>query len=186
MSRANVVGVALLVWMLFSCSPTEESGDLPFSGVRVGEVLAGEATGFAKADRVIPFIFPRDHGVHPEFRSEWWYLTAVLVDADGNEFGMQYTLFRQALFPQSPASGESVWRSGQAYMAHLAVTDVNSAQHRADMRFSRAHPENAFVSADPFAARIDDWSLVQTLPLGPKLGQMNGYTGLSRSLWKKA
>src|SRR5438128_1158652 len=58
--------------------------------------LAEQADGFAA---VIPgkrFAFPADHGPHPEFRIEWWYVTANLRDARGAAYGAQWTLFRQA------------------------------------------------------------------------------------------
>ena len=42
------------------------------------------------------FTFPRDHGSHPEFRIEWWYVTANLKDSTGAAYGAQWTLFRQA------------------------------------------------------------------------------------------
>ena len=43
--------------------------------------------------------FPRDFGAHPDYRIEWWYLTANLEDARGTSYGVQWTLFRQALEP---------------------------------------------------------------------------------------
>ncbi|MBN8986255.1 MAG: iron ABC transporter permease, partial [Rhizobiales bacterium] len=51
--------------------------------------LGGEAAGFA---RVVPgkrFVFPDDFGAHPEFRIEWWYVTANLRDASGVAYGAQ-------------------------------------------------------------------------------------------------
>ncbi|MGE5790079.1 MAG: lipocalin-like domain-containing protein, partial [Syntrophaceae bacterium] len=38
--------------------------------------------------------FPRDHGAHPEFRTEWWYFTGNLRDEAGNRYGYQLTFFR--------------------------------------------------------------------------------------------
>ena len=44
------------------------------------DVIRGrEATdGFALANVPRTFEFPRDHGPHPEFRHEWWYVTGNL------------------------------------------------------------------------------------------------------------
>ena len=39
-------------------------------------------------------VFPRDHGAHPTFRTEWWYVTGWLVDDKGVERGFQITFFR--------------------------------------------------------------------------------------------
>ena len=36
---------------------------------------------------------PRDHGAHPGFRTEWWYVTGWLRTPDGGERGFQITFF---------------------------------------------------------------------------------------------
>ncbi len=117
---------------------------------------------FAKADRVVEFVFPRDHGPHPEYRSEWWYLTAVLTAAGGREFGVQFTLFRQGIEPGSRAvavTGATAWRTGQVYMGHVAVSDVAGRRHLEAERLSRAHQALAGVGVEPFHAHIEGWRL---------------------------
>ena len=82
----------------------ESPADAPAQGLRLAEVLGGTAAeGFQVADRVVPFSFPADHGPHPRFRSEWWYLTVALRSPAGDEFGVQFTLFRQALRAGAPS-----------------------------------------------------------------------------------
>ena len=44
--------------------------------------LGENAEGFAAVVPGRTFAFPADHGPHPEFRIEWWYVTANLKDAD--------------------------------------------------------------------------------------------------------
>ena len=61
--------------------------------------LEEKAEGFARVTPGRTFSFPADHGPHPEFRIEWWYVTANLRDAAGSAHGAQWTLFRQALQP---------------------------------------------------------------------------------------
>ena len=80
----------------------QTSGSSATPALRVGQVLGGEADGFARASKVVPFVFPRDHGAHPDYRSEWWYLTCPLRATGGSEYGVQFTLFRQALTPPDP------------------------------------------------------------------------------------
>ncbi|MEQ8693476.1 MAG: carotenoid 1,2-hydratase [Pseudomonadales bacterium] len=122
--------------LLAACEQPDQSADVPLVGLRVTDVLGADERGdFARAQQVIDFEFPRDHGPHPAFRSEWWYLTAALEDESGKRYGVQFTLFRQALTAQPV--GESAWQSGQAYLAHLALTDVSAQQHYADQRFAR-------------------------------------------------
>ena len=39
------------------------------------------------------FSFPEDHNIHPDFLTEWWYITANLLGEDGITYGAQFTLF---------------------------------------------------------------------------------------------
>ena len=126
----------------------------------------GEApAGFAQADRPIAFEFPRDHGPHRRFRSEWWYVTAVLAGSAGREFGVQFTLFRHGLRPprrEAPAPLVAAWRTGQIYMAHVAVSDVAAERHWQDERLVRGHPQLAGVQGQPFRAHLEGWQLAST------------------------
>lgn len=126
--------------------------------LRLESVLgATEADGFARADVVRPFEFPDDHGPHEDFRSEWWYLTVNLRDADGAAFGVQFTAFRQATAP--PGGPAEDWATRQVYLAHLAVTDVAGRRHQSHERLARGHPRLAGARADPFAVWVDGWRL---------------------------
>lgn len=115
--------------------------------------LGRAAEGFAlpRPDRALAF--PRDHGPHPDFRIEWWYLTANLTAADGPEFGIQFTLFRSALAP-GEAPG---WRSPQIWMGHAGLTGETA--HYAAERLARGGIGQAGVRSDPFAAWIDHWRM---------------------------
>ena len=64
--------------------------------------LGGMASGYLPVTRPAALQFPRDHGPHPGFRIEWWYLTANLRDAAGTDYGVQWTLFRIPLSPAPP------------------------------------------------------------------------------------
>ena len=81
--------------------------------------LGSSAEGYALPDRETRFIFPEDHGPHPDFRIEWWYLTANLTGTDGAAYGIQWTLFRNALAPGG-APEDQVW------MAHAAISSPES------------------------------------------------------------
>jgi predicted secreted hydrolase len=89
-------------------------------------LLCGSSVGaeeFQRADRPWDWEFPRDHGSHPEFQTEWWYFTGSLRDADGGLFGFELTFFRFAVSPDRP-EGASEWRTRDLILAHFAVTDV--------------------------------------------------------------
>jgi predicted secreted hydrolase len=122
------------------------------------------AQGFAGLDKtsdgfapVVPgrkFVFPGDHGPHPDYRIEWWYVTANLVDAAGAAFGVQWTLFRQAMRPGPQLEG---WESQQLWMGHAAVTRADT--HRYSERFARGGVGQAGVAASPYHAWIDAWQM---------------------------
>ncbi len=74
--------------------------------------MGATVEGFAVPDRATVLEFPADHGAHPEYRIEWWYLTANLTGADGAEYGVQWTLFRTATAPAEGIGWEpSGWRA---------------------------------------------------------------------------
>src|ERR1051325_2231971 len=66
--------------------------------------------------------FPKDHFDHPEFRTEWWYYTGNVREANGHRHGFELVFFRQGE-RRGPASNPSVWRVDDYYLAHLAWTD---------------------------------------------------------------
>ena len=134
------------------------------AGAARGQGFAGlgtDAEGFALPERGAAITFPEDHGAHPEFRIEWWYLTANLQAADGARYGVQWTLFRTALAPRE-AGG---WQSPQLWMGHAGLTTA-SRHHHAE-RLARGGVGQAGVTAEPFAAWIDDWRVA-----GPSLSEV--------------
>lgn len=124
----------------------------PFAAMAQGFAgLGADADGFAIPQPNPQFDFPADHGAHPDYRIEWWYLTANLQTDDGTAYGLQWTLFRSALAP-GEAEG---WMSPQIWFAHAAVTTADA--HFATERFARGGIGLAGVQADPFRAWIDEW-----------------------------
>ncbi len=115
--------------------------------------LGRTAEGFSEPQRGYTFDFPKDHGAHPDFQIEWWYLTANLKDDAGRDLGLQWTLFRSALAPES----NPTWSSPQIWMGHAAVTTPDA--HFVAERLSRGGIGQAGVTAAPFDAWIDDWQM---------------------------
>jgi len=148
-------------------------------------ILAQAAEGYSQARPGRALEFPADHGAHPDFRIEWWYLTANLVDDRGRDYGAQWTLFRTAVRPPGTEPMHNAWQSGQVYMAHFALTWPDG--HRGFQRYARggdhAGAAQAAVRAQPFAAWLDDWTLRSTaggwLPLEVRAGQ-DGYAMVLR------
>jgi predicted secreted hydrolase len=119
--------------------------------------LGEEVEGFAEVTRPAALAFPADHGPHPGFRIEWWYFTAALTGEDGGEYGVQWTLFRNALVPEPEGEG---WSDAQVWMGHAGLT--SEAGHWHAEVFARGGIGQAGVTVAPFEAWIDDWSLAGT------------------------
>jgi len=95
--------------------------------------------------------FPEDHGAHLAQGIEWWYITATLTAETGETFGAQWTLFRT----QVHLPFKSTWWDDQLYFAHFALQ--HEQKHVAFERYARAG--QAQITAQPFNASLDDWSL---------------------------
>jgi len=100
--------------------------------------------------------FPRDHGAHPEYRTEWWYATGWLERA-GTPLGFQVTFFRA----RTPWRTENPSRFAprQLMFAHAAIADPRAGRLRHDQRASREGFELAGADAGTTDAWIDDWRL---------------------------
>jgi predicted secreted hydrolase len=123
----------------------------------LGQGFAGlgrDGSGFAPVVPGRKLSFPSDHGPHPDFRIEWWYLTANLTDAAGTAYGAQWTLFRQAMAPGAEQDG---WANQQIWMGHAAVTRADT--HRFGEAFGRGGVGQAGAEAKPFRAWIDAWEM---------------------------
>jgi predicted secreted hydrolase len=69
------------------------------------------------------FAFPREHGAHPTFRTEWWYVTGLLKTREGRDLGFQITFFRTT--PKTDAANPSRFAPKQILFAHAALSDPN-------------------------------------------------------------
>lgn len=124
-------------------------------------LLGSEADSeFARALEPRSFTFPEDHGPHPEFRNEWWYVTGNLDDEAGQRFGFELTIFRFALAPTTTESN-SAWRTNQVYIAHLAVTDAAGERFYVAQRYSRGAVGLAGAQVAPFRVWIDNWEIAE-------------------------
>jgi predicted secreted hydrolase len=114
--------------------------------------LSGD--GFAPVVPGKALAFPADHGPHPDFRIEWWYVTANLKDTTGTAYGAQWTLFRQAMHGGPQQEG---WANQQIWMGHAAVTRADT--HRYSEVFARGGVGQAGVETTPYRAWIDSWQM---------------------------
>jgi predicted secreted hydrolase len=103
-----------------------------------------------------PLQFPRDFGSHPDFRTEWWYLTGSLADGE-REFGFQVTFFRTRVDAAQPL--QSKFAAKQLVFAHAALTDVAGRKLWHDQRIARAGFGIAYAQPGETDVRLHDWSL---------------------------
>lgn len=128
--------------------------DPPVSEPKSYAGLGDDAAAFRQVIPGHALEFPRDHGAHGGFRIEWWYVTANLRDAQGRDWGVQWTLFRSALRP-GPETWN--WNSPNLWMGHAALTGPGG--HQVSETLARGGVGQAGVEAQPFRAWINDWSL---------------------------
>lgn len=153
--------IVIAVSLLTACSGTPQENRAPPANTGL-RLLGGEGgDGFALATTPREFVFPLDHGSHPEFRTEWWYFTGNLETVERRHFGFELTFFRYALAAPRLAS-ESAWRSGEVWMAHLAITDTAGRRFIARERLTRAALGLAGAEAEPLRIWIMDWSAAGT------------------------
>ena len=153
------VAAVLLLTLLCACDstgPATPSSETPrYLNEQMGST---PSPGFARALAVREFDFPRDHGAHPEFATEWWYFTGNLYDVEQRRFGYQLTLFRVGLLPGHPTD-DSTWRANQLYMGHFAVSDIAGKEHHSSERFSRSAAGLAGAKNPPLEVWLGPWSI---------------------------
>lgn len=123
-------------------------------------LLAPSARGALSYPVVTPgyrFQFPRDHGAHPDFRQEWWYVTGWLSGQSDGPFGFQVTFFRAR--PDFETKNPSALLSRQVILAHAALSDPGYGRLRHDERAAREALGLAGAQEGVTRAWVDDWRL---------------------------
>ena len=127
-------------------------------------VLADDSSNYLSVTGPCNLKFPKDHGAHPGYRTEWWYYTGNLRSENGNQFGFQLTFFRSQISPPGAEKKwphrPSAWRTSQVYLAHAAVSDIAGKQHLQAEDVSRAALGMAGVnqSAEQTKIFLKNWS----------------------------
>jgi predicted secreted hydrolase len=163
LSIVTTLAVAAALLGLGAYWLTDASGETALqTSTSVAEAMGSDTTGYRRATEVRPFRFPADHGPHPGYKTEWWYVTGTLSGPDAQPYGYELTIFRLGLTPPDAAPDSarpSDWRTNQLYMAHFAVTDGASETFHAFERFQRGGAGLAGAQADPFRVWLDNWSM---------------------------
>lgn len=105
--------------------------------------------------------FPLDHRLHPNFQSEWWYVTANLQGEDNKQYGVQFTLFSSASLVGNTKQ--------RIFFAHAALSTADNFYHAE--RYARSDMGHAGIHNQPWQAYLDHWQFTGTAqqPLPGKL-----------------
>ncbi|MDX2175176.1 MAG: lipocalin-like domain-containing protein [Candidatus Sumerlaeia bacterium] len=118
------------------------------------------AEGFRPARPGFAFEFPRDHGSHPEFKTEWWYFTGNVEAENGDPFGYQLTFFRNRLEPLGGLETASPLAASELFVGHAGISDGRGKRHGSAERVGRAGLGQASASTETLDVRMSDWKCV--------------------------
>jgi len=120
-------------------------------------VLAFAQTKYPEVTPRRSLQFPRDHGAHPDYRQEWWYVTGWLKTQAGADLGFQVTFFRAR--PDYESANPSAFAPRQVILAHAALADPRHGRLRHDERAARTALDLAGARQGEMKVWVDDWSL---------------------------
>ena len=130
---------------------------------------AGPAAAWEQALAPHSFNFPADHGSHPGYQTEWWYLTGQLRSADGREFGYQFTIFRQGVNEEVGLNPANPWEIRDLYILHTAVSDIAAQKFHQHQDISRAGPGLAGAAV----GRLETWLKGSRLTFNQASGELD-------------
>lgn len=126
--------------------------------------------------------FPRDHGSHDAFRTEWWYYTGHLRASNGRRFGFELTFFRRGIPPGDIKTRPSQWSVSQLYLAHFAVSDIDRRRFHYAEKVSRAGLGKAGADEGRLKVWIDRWLAESPEPSRHHVEASHGSLRLSLNL----
>jgi predicted secreted hydrolase len=136
----------------------------PVVALAAGLTLAGSAAPdkpepptYAQVTPGAQLRFPADHGAHPEFRTEWWYVTGSVRTAQGEDLGFQVTFFRTR--PQTDQRNPSAFAARQIIFAHAALSDPKLGRLRHGQEIARQGFGLAEAAVGDARVMVDDWRL---------------------------
>jgi predicted secreted hydrolase len=128
--------------------------------LRADSIPAADAPTWQRAIGAWSWLFPRDHGAHPNFKTEWWYFTGNLQDEHQRKFGYQLTLFRQGI-QFTPAQTSSQWAVRDIYFGHFTISDLDAGQFHVAERVSRGALGEAKAATGGMDVALGPWTIRQ-------------------------
>ncbi|HVS31646.1 MAG TPA: lipocalin-like domain-containing protein [Thermoanaerobaculia bacterium] len=114
------------------------------------------ASDFRLAGPGYHFEFPRDHGSHDEYRTEWWYYTGHVRTESGRRYGFEVTFFRVGVVA-ADGPPATPWDVRHIALAHFAITDVNGKKFRYYEKLNRSSPFTAQAAAGRLNVFNESW-----------------------------
>lgn len=139
---ARAARVAAVILLLLLCVPG----------------LFAQARTYRQALPGYKYEFPRDHGSHEDFKTEWWYYTGHLQSESGKNYGYELTFFRQAVEHDSSIKGNA---PRNIYLAHFAMTDKTTGKFEYFEKMSRSGLPVAGAESGLLAVHNQGWSAEQ-------------------------
>jgi predicted secreted hydrolase len=115
------------------------------------------AVTYDAVERGSALAFPRDHGAHPGFRTEWWYITGWLEREGAAACGFQITFFRSRTGHAD--DNPSRFAPKQLLFAHAALALPERGRLTHEQRAARAGVGDARFSTADLDTAIGDWTL---------------------------
>jgi len=142
MSRRGFLHTALCGGVVVFAPPRAAVADTPYAMVVPGRAIE----------------FPRDEGSHPDFRTEWWYVTGWLEQlGDSAALGFQITFFR--VRPARGSANPSAFAPRQILVAHAALSDPARGSLLHSQRAARSAFDLAGAREGALKVWLDDWLL---------------------------
>jgi predicted secreted hydrolase len=135
--------------------------------------FAAEQAQFQPALPGYEFSFPRDHGTHDDYKTEWWYYTGHLDTEGGKRYGFELTFFRVGVVPPGN-DPKTRWDLRNLSLAHFAITDVAANDFRYYEKLNRTSPFTAGAAAGTLDVFNEGW---RALTLADGSWRITGYGG---------
>jgi predicted secreted hydrolase len=148
--------------LTFAAAGAGAAGAASVAAPTAAAANGGAAPSYAPVTAGQPLVFPADFGSHPQFRTEWWYVTGWLNTEHAESLGFQITFFRTK--PDVGAGNPSAFAPHQLLIAHCAISDPKRGMLWQDQRIRRAGLGLAEAAAGDTHVWIDDWSLQREAP----------------------
>jgi predicted secreted hydrolase len=101
--------------------------------------------------------FPADYGAHPDYRTEWWYVTGWLTTGGGKPLGFQVTFFRSRTAHDD--ANPSAFAPKQLVIGHAALSDPALGRLVHDERSAREGFGLAYAKVGDTDISLGDWRM---------------------------